>query len=201
MPFDGAFLALGIPFPLDVGVDPHGVAVIATRDRIDHIVNKTRSDVIVVVLRTNHLLNLVRQCLNGQLLADDHLQRVPHRIPLADIAVEMETTQPFRSNVQQCVAADDQMQQCLVEHHTVVAGLDLAEHLPLDLAEHRLKVGFLLRADTLPGHFRLIQREPEKLLRGREQPKKHSTRQVETSACPDAVPWHRESFFGVRDRL
>ena len=167
VPLDRALLALPVAFPLDVGVDPNGIAVVPAGDRIDDVVDQARRDIVLVVFRTNHLLDFLRECFNRQLLADHHLQWIAHWIPLADVAVQVEAPQTFRRNMQQAVAANDQMQQRLMENHAVIAGLDLTQHLPLDLTQRLLKISLLLWRRAHHLQLRFIQREPEELLRRR----------------------------------
>ena len=93
------------------------------------------------------------------------------------------------------------MQQRLVEHHAVIACLDLPQHLTLDLTQRLLEVRLLLRTDALGIQFRFIQGEAKELLRRGQQCKKHAAGEVQTPACADAVPWHRIRLLGVRNRL
>ena len=98
-----------------------------------------------------NLLDVFWQLPQLKLFTRHHLQGIAHRVTRADVAVEMKHPQPFRRDVQQRIATNDQMQQCFVEHDAIVAGLDLAQHQALNFAQRLLYLRLLIRRHALLG--------------------------------------------------
>ena len=80
-----------------------------------------------------HLLDVVWQVLVGELLAHNRFERVAHQVPLAHVPVEVKRLEPVLGDVEQRVAAHHQVEEHLVDCYSIVAGLDAAQHHPLQL--------------------------------------------------------------------
>ena len=123
MPIDRVFS------PIDVGVEADclflafDVYVVAVNDAFQ-----------LVVLLVTHLLDVLWQLIQRQLLACHNLKRVAHGVTRTDVAIEVKHPQAFCRHIKQCVARDDQVQQRLVKHDTVVACFDFAQNKALNLA-------------------------------------------------------------------
>ena len=86
--------------PLHIGEELDGLLVVLAGDRLAVLKDALE----LVVFLGQQGLDLGRQGMDRQLLANHRLHRVAHRVPAADVAVQVEDPQSLRGDVEQGIA-------------------------------------------------------------------------------------------------
>ena len=120
--------------PLNAGVDVNRVLGVVFVERVVFLNDAG----VFLVLLFQLLTDGWRQLANAYPLTCDCQQWVTHRVPQQDIAVEVIATQAVLADVHEDVAAEQQVQDRLVDHHPVIARLDAAKHRQLELVQRQL---------------------------------------------------------------